>query len=89
VNDGMVPLGSVPLIEDGKGPLKWGGGSVGMKSGGECPKGVGPPRVSYVTCVGEGKCQGDSGRKRCANGGLASHGNPSVKTHSIFVMDNL
>jgi hypothetical protein len=50
----MVPLGSAPPIEDGKGPLKGGGGNVGMKLGGECPEEVGLPRVLDVVCVGMG-----------------------------------
>jgi hypothetical protein len=50
----MVPLGSVPLIEDGRGPLKGGGGSVGMKLGRWFPKGVKPPGVPDEICVGAG-----------------------------------
>jgi hypothetical protein len=48
----MVPLGSASLIEDGKGPLKGGRGSVEMKPGGDFPKGVGPPGVLDAICVG-------------------------------------
>jgi hypothetical protein len=54
VNDGMVPLGSVPPIEDGRGPLKGGGGSVRMKLGGWCPEGVQLLGVLDEICVGEG-----------------------------------
>jgi hypothetical protein len=36
----MVPLGSVPPIEEGRGPLKGGRGSVKMKPGGWCLEGV-------------------------------------------------
>jgi hypothetical protein len=50
----MVPLGSVPPIEDGKGPLKGGGGSVGMKLGGWCLEGVELPGVSEDICAGAG-----------------------------------
>jgi hypothetical protein len=50
----MVPLGSVPPIEDGKGPLKGGRGSVGMKPGGWCPEGVELPGVPDEICVGAG-----------------------------------
>ena len=48
----MVPLRSVPLIKDGRGPLKGGGGSVGMKSGGWCLEGVELPRVPDEICAG-------------------------------------
>ena len=55
MKDGMVPLGSVPLIEDGTGPLKGGRGSVGMKPGSRwCPEGVETPRVLDEICVGAG-----------------------------------
>jgi hypothetical protein len=54
VNDGMVPLGSVPPIEDGRGPLKGGGGSVRMKPGRWCPEGVELPGVLDEICVGAG-----------------------------------
>jgi hypothetical protein len=47
----MVPLGSVPLIEDERGPLKGGGGSVEIKPGRWCPEGVKPPGDSDVICV--------------------------------------
>ena len=48
----MVPLGSVFLIEDGRGPLKGGQGSVGMKLGTRwCPKGVETLGVPDVICV--------------------------------------
>jgi hypothetical protein len=50
----MVPLGSVPPIEDGRGPLKGGQGSVGMKLGMRwCPEGVEIPGVSDGIYVGE------------------------------------
>jgi hypothetical protein len=48
----MVPLGSAPSIEDGKGTLKGGGGSVRMKLGGKCLEEEGPLGVPYVICVG-------------------------------------
>jgi hypothetical protein len=54
MNDGMVPLASVSLIEDGRGPLKGGGGSVGMKLGRWFPEGVEPPGVPDEICVGAG-----------------------------------
>jgi hypothetical protein len=44
----------MPPIVDGRGPLKGGGGSVGMKLGRWCPEGVGPPGVPYVICIGVG-----------------------------------
>jgi hypothetical protein len=44
----------MPLIEDGRGPLKGGGRSVGMKPRRWCPEGVGPPGVLDVICVGAG-----------------------------------
>jgi hypothetical protein len=54
VKDEMVPLGSIPPIEDGEVPMKGGGGSVEMKLGRWCPEGVGPPGVPDVICVGVG-----------------------------------
>ena len=48
----MVPLGSIPPIEDGEGPMKGGGGSVEMKLGRWCPEGVGPPGVLDGVYVG-------------------------------------
>jgi hypothetical protein len=51
----MVPLGSVPPIEDGRGPLKGGRGSVRMKPGTRWfPEGVEIPGVPDGICVGEG-----------------------------------
>jgi hypothetical protein len=47
----MVPLRSVPPIEDGRGPLKGGGGSIEIKLGRWCPEGVKPPGVPDVICV--------------------------------------
>jgi hypothetical protein len=49
----MVPLWSVPLIDDGRGPLKGGRGSVGIKPGTRwCPEGVEMPGVPDEICVG-------------------------------------
>jgi hypothetical protein len=51
----MVSLGSVPPIEDGRGPLKGGQGSVGIKPGMRwCPEEVETPRVLDEICVGSG-----------------------------------
>ena len=54
MNDGMVPLGSVLPIEDGKGPLKGGGRSVGMKLRGWCPEGMELSGVPEEICAGAG-----------------------------------
>jgi hypothetical protein len=51
----MVPLGSVPLIEDGRGPLKGGRGSVRIKPGMRwCLEGVETPGVPDDICVEAG-----------------------------------
>jgi hypothetical protein len=51
----MVPLGSVPPIEDGRGPLKGGQGSVGIKQGTRWfPEEVETPGVPDEICVGAG-----------------------------------
>jgi hypothetical protein len=52
VNDKMVPLVSVPPIENGKGPLKGGGGSIRMKLGRWCQEGVEILGVPNEICVG-------------------------------------
>ena len=55
MKDRMVPLGSVPLIEDGRGPLKGGQGSVGIKLGMRwCPEEVETLGVLDEICVGAG-----------------------------------
>jgi hypothetical protein len=51
----MVPLGSVPPIEDGRGPLKGGKVSVGMKPGTRwCLEGVETPGFLDDICVEAG-----------------------------------
>jgi hypothetical protein len=54
VNDVMVPLGSMAPIEDGRVPLKVGGGSFGMKPRRWCLEGVELPGFLDAICVGEG-----------------------------------
>ena len=52
---GMVPLGLVPSIEDGRGPLEGGRGSVEIKPRTRwCPEEIEMPGVSDGICVGAG-----------------------------------